>query len=351
MNNKTVLFIGTIILAIGILGYIYISSDNNEVINKNENQNDGVDDNYIKNNTKTDEPINEILPAPVPKNTYITPRKNITPRKKKASPKKTPPKKVVKVIKETIEIKKTVFQPSTIFYSIAKTESKNNITDKFLDTPPNPITSSLPTKLERTITIDRMIHTQLYNSVDSEIQGDVILVVTNHVYSTHKNNILIPAGSRIKGSYNSDVQVGQKRLELIVNTIITPRGIFLEIENNNVSDLEGRSGIRGEIDTNVSQNLLIPLLFTIATATSTGISSGLATTIFDTAQRNSLLSPDAKQSIQDSYLTNQQQSNAQLVNQLIEQYIKVNPIIKVDKGAQLVIFPKKNIVIKELPKI
>ncbi|RYE15760.1 MAG: TrbI/VirB10 family protein, partial [Sphingobacteriaceae bacterium] len=91
--------------------------------------------------------------------------------------------------------------------------------------------------------IDAIIETAL----NTDLAGTIRAQVTRDVYAEAGKNILIPKGSRLIGTYPSNVQSGQNRISIIWTRLIRPDGIDLMIDSPGVDKL-GRAGVEGILD-------------------------------------------------------------------------------------------------------
>jgi type IV secretion system protein VirB10 len=93
-----------------------------------------------------------------------------------------------------------------------------------------------------------MIQASLENAVDSSLPGTVSAVVNYPVWSFDQSQVLIPSGSRLFGSYSSDIDVGQGRILIGWTRLVTPGGQSVQLSAFG-GDQMGRSGISGHVDT------------------------------------------------------------------------------------------------------
>ena len=93
-----------------------------------------------------------------------------------------------------------------------------------------------------------MIQASLENAVDSSLPGTVSAVVNYPVWSFDQTQVLIPSGSRLFGSYSSDIDVGQGRILIGWTRLVTPGGQSVQLSAFG-GDQVGRSGISGHVDT------------------------------------------------------------------------------------------------------
>src|SRR3546814_3932255 len=74
-----------------------------------------------------------------------------------------------------------------------------------------------------------VIPAALLTTVNSDLPGQVIASVTEHVYdSVTGRHLLIPQGSRLIGQYDSQVAYGQRRVLLVWTRLIRPAGSSLD---------------------------------------------------------------------------------------------------------------------------
>lgn len=128
------------------------------------------------------------------------------------------------------------------------------------------IEASYPVDLSRVLTADRRITAVLENDIASELGGKITAIVMENVYAAHGNKILIPAGSKIIGSYKPLSKIGQERLEFIIPRIITPDGINIHLADGEISDAMGRSGITGKVNRRYLERYGMAFLVSLANA-------------------------------------------------------------------------------------
>ncbi|MCA3018742.1 MAG: hypothetical protein ING66_09225 [Rhodocyclaceae bacterium] len=86
-------------------------------------------------------------------------------------------------------------------------------------------------------------------AIATDLPGQFEARVTRDVYdSVRRSCKLVPAGSRILGIYNSNVSVGQARLQAVASRLIFPNGASLVLDNASLADLRGATGVPGEVN-------------------------------------------------------------------------------------------------------
>ena len=94
-----------------------------------------------------------------------------------------------------------------------------------------------------------IIPASLVTGLNSDLPGQVIAQVTEHVYDTPTGrHLLIPQGTRLLGSYESSIEAGQSRAVVVWNRLIRPDSSSLVIENLPGVDRMGQAGLRDRVD-------------------------------------------------------------------------------------------------------
>ncbi|ACT52124.1 TrbI/VirB10 family protein [Methylovorus glucosotrophus] len=89
----------------------------------------------------------------------------------------------------------------------------------------------------------------LKSAINSDLPGLIRGIVTDHVYDSKTGRyILIPRGSTLIGTYDSQIAYGQKRLLAVWTKIIFPDGSTMALKGMPGADQEGSAGMSGEVD-------------------------------------------------------------------------------------------------------
>ena len=89
----------------------------------------------------------------------------------------------------------------------------------------------------------------LVTGIKSDLPGDVIATVTEPIYDTATGrHLLIPQGSRILGSYNSQVSYGQTRIQIMWHRLILPDTSSSQLDNLVGTDPAGYAGLEDGVD-------------------------------------------------------------------------------------------------------
>ena len=94
-----------------------------------------------------------------------------------------------------------------------------------------------------------VIPATLISGINSELPGQIIAQVAQAVYDTPTGkHMLVPQGSRLVGSYSSDVAYGQSRVLVAWQRIVFPDGKALDIGSMPGSDSAGYSGLHDKVN-------------------------------------------------------------------------------------------------------
>lgn len=93
-----------------------------------------------------------------------------------------------------------------------------------------------------------IIRTVLLSGINSDLPGVVTAAVTADVWDSRQQNIVIPKGSKIVGSYSSQVVVGQDRVLVATNRLILPDGTWVSLQGSPASSLTGESGMDADVN-------------------------------------------------------------------------------------------------------
>lgn len=100
-----------------------------------------------------------------------------------------------------------------------------------------------------------LIPAMLFTGIDTAVPGQVTAQVSADVYdSLTRSNLLIPAGSRLLGTYKSGGSATNGRVNVVFSTLILPNGNAFDIGTSMVAvDGGGYSGIVGKVHRHTSR--------------------------------------------------------------------------------------------------
>ncbi|MDR6841290.1 TrbI/VirB10 family protein [Pseudoxanthomonas sacheonensis] len=94
-----------------------------------------------------------------------------------------------------------------------------------------------------------VIPAALLTGLNSDLPGQVIATVTEHVYDSLTGRLLlIPQGSRLLGQYDSQIAYGQRRVLLVWSRLIRPDGSSIVLDRLQAIDASGQAGLEDAVD-------------------------------------------------------------------------------------------------------
>lgn len=198
-------------------------------------------------------------------------------------------------------------------------------------------------KLLRTITADRMIPAILITPISSQIGGNKIVAqVESDVYASMGRAVLIPKGSRVIGFYNNNNKIGEYRLEVLWNRILTPQGVNIILSDAKGADVKGYAGLIGVLHKKNWERYGLPL------ALST-LSNGLLLSV------SSVLSNKANkdggsflEGYQTTHMLNSMKTDiSNIISQILREQVRIKPIITIKEGSRIFISPNTDIFFPE----
>jgi type IV secretion system protein VirB10 len=161
-----------------------------------------------------------------------------------------------------------------------------------------------------------LIQASLETAIDSTLPGQITAIVNYPVWSFDQSRILIPEGSRLFGTYNSNVSLGQARILVGWSRIVTPEGQSVQLAAFGADD-QGRSGVTGSVNSRFGLRFGTAALLSI-------IGAGPA---IAASEANSDTGTDVAEGVAGSF--------TQTTDAVIGEYASLPPIISVQPGAAI----------------
>lgn len=160
----------------------------------------------------------------------------------------------------------------------------------------------------------------LISGINSDLPGQIMAQVSQNVYDTATGrHLLIPQGSRLVGSYSSDVAYGQSRVLVAWQRIVYPDGKAMDIGSMPGADSAGYAGFQDKVNNHYFR------LFASAFLMS-GVTAGVSL-----SQDNSGGSDD-RQRASDAISEALGQQLGQVTAQLIAKNMNIAPTIEIRPG-------------------
>lgn len=128
--------------------------------------------------------------------------------------------------------------------------------------PPDGVTSAKPLYNPNTLLLrGTYIRCVLESRVITDVPGYTSCVVTEPVYSVNGKRLLLPRGSKVMGSYNSDAIIGE-RAAIVWDRITTPTGMDVNMRSPG-TDMLGSAGNPGHYSAHWAQRISSALLISL----------------------------------------------------------------------------------------
>jgi type IV secretion system protein VirB10 len=205
--------------------------------------------------------------------------------------------------------------------------------------------------LPHTIAQGKLLNAVLETAINTEIPGSVRAVVSRDVYGESGNEVLIPKGSRLFGTYSSKVTRGQARVEIGWTRLIRPDGVDMAITFT-ASDQFGRAGISGDVDNRFSSVIANSMLTSILAVGGVAAAQRLLTNNADTTTTTN---PTQGTTTTTGSATNQAlydvtKTIIDTVGQLMSNTLDLTPVIRVPQGTRITVIVNADITVPSMKR-
>ena len=173
-----------------------------------------------------------------------------------------------------------------------------------------------------------IIPASLITGLNSDLPGQVIAQVTEHVYDTPTGQyLLIPQGSKLIGRYDSVIAYGQSRALVVWSRIVMPDGTSITIDNLPAVDMSGYAGLEDRVDHHSWQLFKAAILSSVLSVSSE-------------------IGRDRDDDILNALRDGGQQTINQAGQQIVTKQLQVQPTLKIRPGWRLRVIVNKDIVLQ-----
>lgn len=147
------------------------------------------------------------------------------------------------------------------------------------------------TGLDRLIPQGAIIGATMETALNSDLPGYARALVSRDVLSFDGSAVLIPAGSRVIGQYQSGVAQGASRVFIVWTRLIRPDGVSVALGSPAIDDL-GRGGVPGKVNRHFLQRyggaILLSVLSGGITAAASSVGNGSTVIVGTAGEANTL---------------------------------------------------------------
>ncbi|TDX88323.1 type IV secretion system protein VirB10 [Neorhizobium sp. R1-B] len=174
----------------------------------------------------------------------------------------------------------------------------------------------------------------LETAINSDLPGQIRALTSEDVYSFDGRRILVPAGTRLIGEYQSELTRGQKRIFVIWSRLIRDDGVSIRL-NSIGADSLGRSGLTGHVDNKFRERFGASMMLSIVGAGAsylTGYGSRQSSGNRDDAERGAEL---ARETIAETF--------SDMANTVLAENLRIPPTISVDQGERIFVYVRQDL--------
>lgn len=174
-----------------------------------------------------------------------------------------------------------------------------------------------------------LIPAALITGINSDLPGDVIAQVSEHVYDSVTGRfLLIPQGARLYGRYDSVISYGQERVLVAWQRLVMPNGKSIKLDGMIAADPAGMSGLEDQVD-----HHFMKLAGAVLLSTAVSLSGNLA----DDNGDNSI-GGDVGDTVA--------QEASRVGQRYVSKTMNIQPTIKIRGGAEVRVFVNKDMILE-----
>lgn len=173
----------------------------------------------------------------------------------------------------------------------------------------------------------------MFSGINSNLPGQVMAQISQNVYDTPTGKyLLIPQGTRLIGTYNSDVGYGQERILMAWQRLVFPDGKALDIEAMPGADSAGMAGFEDQINNHY-----------IRTFSSAFLLSGVIAGVSMSQQQSSGNSNSDRQRAGDAMSEALGQTLGTTMAEMIKKNLNIAPTLEIRPGYRFNVMVTKDI--------
>ena len=175
-----------------------------------------------------------------------------------------------------------------------------------------------------------VIPAALITGLNSDLPGEIIGQVTEHVYDTVTGrHLLIPQGTKVFGRYNAQVSYGQDRAQIVWDRLIMPNGNSIQLDAMVGTDKAGYAGVADQVDHHTGRLFGAILLSSVIS-----VGANLAT---DNGSNNALVANLGDAAAQQA---------ATVGSQIVDRQLNVQPTITIRPGHRFNVLVGKDTILR-----
>ena len=176
-----------------------------------------------------------------------------------------------------------------------------------------------------TIVQGTIIQGTLDGALNTGHEGNITATVSYDVWSVDLSQVLVPRGSRMFGRYSAEASLGQKRVLIAWDRVITPDNHSLRLTAYGTDGI-GPSGLPAKVKTHLLQKISGAALVSIISATPTLLAASAADDSQNITVGDDEVNPIMQAGVAASSAIGEAAASA------LEDYLTIAPTLAVDQG-------------------
>lgn len=177
-----------------------------------------------------------------------------------------------------------------------------------------------------------IIPATMISGINSDLQGNVVAQVSQNVYDTATGlHVVLPQGSKLFGTYNSDLVVGQERVLLRWDRVIFPDSSTLDLGGMPGADQMGYSGFKDRVNNHYWKIFGSAFMLSL-------ISAGA-----QSAMPDSNRSTTGDRSVEEELQLSMAQQFGETGREVVRKNLQIKPTLEIRPGYRFVVMINKDI--------
>jgi type IV secretion system protein VirB10 len=216
-------------------------------------------------------------------------------------------------------------QPSSSSLSPAHSDSTESLKDRKEETknPAAVLGASANAAAGKTYVLfeGTILETALINRLDGGFAGPVECLLSTDVYSSDRQHLLIPAGSKVLGETRKVDTFGQTRLAVVFHRLLMPDGYSVSLDGFKGLNQIGDTGLRDQVSNHYLRIFGVSLAIGALGAVAEGGTSGALTANGGDLMRQGFA-----------------QSTAQSSEQILDKFLNIMPTVTIREGHRVKVY-------------
>jgi len=166
-----------------------------------------------------------------------------------------------------------------------------------------------------------ILETVLINRLDGSFAGPVECLLSTDVYSNDRQNLLVPAGSKLLGETRKVDAFGQTRLAVVFHRLLMPDGYSVSLDGFKGLNQTGDTGLRDQVNNHYLRIFGVSLAIGALGAVAAGGTSGALTANGGDLMRQGFA-----------------QTTAQSSAQILDKFLNVMPTVTIREGHRVKVY-------------